>query len=62
MDTATEALSSGIKTRQHIDEDPFGYLVEWIEWDSDFRNSELQHADIILALNEKKYLKENREQ
>jgi hypothetical protein len=55
----TNTYTSGIRTRQNVDEDPYGYIVEWIEWDSDFRNSNLQYADIIIAVNDKSYLKEN---
>jgi hypothetical protein len=61
MNQTTNTLTSGIKTREQLDEEPYGHAVEWIEWDSDFRNSELQHRDVILAVNGKGYLKENRE-
>lgn len=55
------SVTSGIKTDENIDDVPYGFKVSWIEWDSDFRNSGLQHADIIVAVDGKRYLKENRE-
>ncbi|MGF2413892.1 hypothetical protein [Ferruginibacter sp.] len=61
MSDQTITIVTGIKTRENIDEEPYGYIVEWMEWDSDFRNSTLQHADIIVGVNGKMYLKENRE-
>lgn len=61
MSDTVNALVSGIKTREYLDEEPYGHAVEWIEWDSDFRNSALQHRDIIIGVNDKEYLKQNRE-
>lgn len=61
MSAATNTLRSGIKTRENPDGEPYGHAVEWIEWDSDFRNSTLQHGDIIVGVNDKVYLKQNRE-
>lgn len=61
MSAATNTLRSGIKTRENPDGEPYGHAVEWIEWDSDFRNSTLQHGDIIVGVNDKDYLKQNRE-
>jgi hypothetical protein len=55
------SLTTGIKTRSNNTEDPYGYIVEWLEWDSGFRNSTLQYADIIIGVNEKIYVKENQE-
>ena len=60
MNPITSTVTSGIKTREQGDNDPYGHIVEWIEWNSDFRNGDLQHADIIIGVNDKKYLKENR--
>lgn len=54
-------LKSGIHTRENLDNEPYGHIVEWIDWDSDFRNSQLEHADIIIGVNNKKYTKQNRE-
>jgi hypothetical protein len=59
MTTATNAITTGIKTRINSEE-PYGYIVEWINWDSPFRESGLQHADIIIGIDDKKYLKENK--
>ena len=61
MSSATNALRSGIKTREYLDGEPYGHAVEWIDWDSDFRNSALLHGDIIVGVNDKDYLKQNRE-
>jgi hypothetical protein len=61
MSTQSSDLSSGIKTREQYDEEPYGHKVEWVEWDSDFRNSELQLGDIITGVDDKHYLKEARE-
>lgn len=54
-------MRAGIKTREQIDSEPYGFAVEWIEWDSNFRESELRHQDIILGVNDYFYQKENRE-
>ena len=60
MNPVKNSMTSGIKTNENLDDDPYGHKVEWIEWDIDFRRSDLQHADIIVAVNDKSYLKENR--
>lgn len=56
----TAQASTGIRTRLH-DTDPFGYVVEWMDWDSDFRSGELRCGDIIVGVNEFKYAKANKE-
>ncbi len=61
--TATNSdLRAGIDTREQFDEDPYGYKVEWIKWDSDFRNTDLRPGDTILGINDILYQKEFRQQ
>lgn len=60
MNEAAEIYSTGIKTRIESSKRPFGYSVEWMEWDSDFRNRGLQYGDIIIGVNEKMYTEENK--
>jgi hypothetical protein len=43
-------LRSGIKTDALIDSDPRGFLVTWIDWDSDFRRN-LRINDLIVGVN-----------
>lgn len=45
---------TGIKTRIN-NTSPFGYTVEWMEWDSKFRKTDLQYGDIIIGVNNKMY-------
>jgi len=54
------SISSGIKTRELLNNDIYGHRVEWISWDSDFRQRNLQIGDIITGVNDKEYRKENR--
>ena len=61
MNAAGSTITSGIKTREQLDDTPYGHAVEWIDWDSDFRSSGLQCQDLILGVNGKDYLKENRD-
>ncbi len=51
-------FSSGIQTREARDNHPYGFIIEWINWDSYFRNSNLEPGDMITGLNNKKYTKE----
>lgn len=60
MNEEAEIYSTGIKTRIENGRQPFGYSVEWMEWDSHFRNSGLQYGDIIIGVNEKMYAEENK--
>ncbi|MGI9543429.1 MAG: hypothetical protein ACR2MX_09230 [Cyclobacteriaceae bacterium] len=55
--TMEQSITSGLKTSQELDRPPYGFRVEWIEWDSDFRNSELQIGDLIVGVNEVSYKK-----
>ena len=43
-------LRSGITTRGQIENDPRGFLVTWIDWDSDFRRH-LRINDLIVGVN-----------
>jgi hypothetical protein len=43
-------LRSGIKTEGHIESEPRGFLVTWIDWDSDFRRK-LRINDLIVGVN-----------
>lgn len=54
------AISTGIKTRIHED-DPYGYSVEWMNWDSEFRKTSLRHGDIITGVNDKLYSRATRD-
>ncbi|HWL40953.1 MAG TPA: hypothetical protein VNO75_12020 [Gemmatimonadaceae bacterium] len=53
-DTLTTKLGtdvrSGIKTDALLDTNPPGFLVTWIEWDSDFRRN-LRVGDLIVGVN-----------
>jgi hypothetical protein len=43
-------LRSGIKTDGQIEREPRGFLVQWIDWDSDFRRN-LRINDLIVGVN-----------
>lgn len=49
-------LISGLRTDSTLTSDPVGFRVTWIDWDSDFRNSELEISDRIIAVNGKRYV------
>lgn len=55
------SISSGIKTRELLNNDIYGHRVEWISWDSDFRQRDLQIGDIITGVNNKQYTREHRD-
>lgn len=61
MSDTNPDLYTGITTRERLEHVPYGHEVEWIAWDSDFRNSDLHHGDIIVAVDGKRYLKETRD-
>src|SRR5690606_25672952 len=61
MSNTNPDLYTGITTRERLEHVPYGHEVEWIAWDSDFRNSDLRHGDIIVAVDDKRYLKETRD-
>jgi hypothetical protein len=61
MSDTNPDLYTGITTRERLEHVPYGHEVEWIAWDSDFRNSDLRHGDIIVAVDDKRYLKETRD-
>ena len=48
-DTMAQSISTGIKTEQVLDPDPefYGFRVDWIEWDSPFRDTDLQIGDPV---------------
>lgn len=52
---ATTDIKSGITTDRVFEDEPHGYRVVWIEWDSDFRNTDLQIGDLITGVDGKKY-------
>lgn len=54
---ATTDVKSGIVTDRVFEDEPQGYRVVWIEWDSDFRNTDLQIGDLITGVDGKKYEK-----
>ncbi|MGH6902903.1 MAG: hypothetical protein ACREIR_09215, partial [Geminicoccaceae bacterium] len=51
-------IAAGIQTRAELDVRPFGYRVTWIDWDSYFRDSDLQLGDRILGVNGERYTRE----
>lgn len=57
--TMEQSITSGLKTSQVLDRPPYGFRVEWIEWDSDFRNSELRIGDLIIGIDDVVYKKDN---
>lgn len=61
MSSSNENIRAGIITREQIDEEPYGFGVEWLEWDSEFRKTDLKYQDIVIGVNDHFYLKENRE-
>ena len=60
MTDETAAYATGIKTRINSSKIPFGYSVEWMEWDSNFRNTGLQCGDIITGVNNTMYSEEEK--
>jgi hypothetical protein len=48
-------IKAGIITEKVFEREPKGYRVVWIEWDSDFRNADLQIGDLITGVDGKKY-------
>ena len=55
----TDTITAGIHTSMEEKAVPFGYRVTWIEWDSNFRDSELKIGDRILGVNGKRYTRED---
>lgn len=55
MTDENAGYTTGIKTRIKNNTSTFGYAVEWMEWDSEFRNTDLQFGDIIIGVNDKMY-------
>lgn len=53
--TPTTDIKSGIVTEKVFEREPKGYRVVWINWDSDFRNTDLQIGDLITGVDGKKY-------
>ncbi len=53
--TPTSNIKSGIVTEKVFEQEPKGYRVVWIDWDSDFRNTDLQIGDLIIGVDGKKY-------
>ena len=55
-------IITGIKTDELLDKRPlpYGFQVKWINWDSPFRKTDLRIGDIIVGLDGKPYLEENR--
>lgn len=53
--TPTSDIKSGIVTEKVFEREPKGYRVVWINWDSDFRNTDLQIGDLITGVDGKKY-------
>jgi hypothetical protein len=51
----TTDIKSGIITDRVFEDEPKGYRVVWIDWDSDFRNTDLQIGDLITGVDGKKY-------
>lgn len=60
MSSPVSDVSTRIKTREQLEEEPYGFRVEWIEWDSHFRNSDLQIGDLVVGANDKRYQKDLR--
>jgi hypothetical protein len=50
-----EDVTAGIQTSVEYDARPFGYRVTWIDWESDFRDSDLRLGDRILGVNGERY-------
>ena len=55
----TADITTGIHTSVEDKAVPFGYRVTWIEWDSNFRDSELQIGDRILGVNGEQYTRQD---
>ena len=55
----TDDITTGVHTSVEDKAVPFGYRVTWIEWDSNFRDSELQIGDRILGVNGESYTKQD---
>jgi hypothetical protein len=53
--TPTSDIKSGIVTEKVFEQEPRGYRVVWINWDSDFRSTDLQIGDLITGVDGKKY-------
>lgn len=53
--TPTSDIKSGIATEKVFEQEPKGYRVVWINWDSDFRGTDLQIGDLITGVDGKKY-------
>jgi hypothetical protein len=48
------SLSSGLSTQALYENEPCGYRIVWINWDSSFRASDLKLGDRVIAINGKK--------
>src|SRR5262245_50966588 len=52
-----DSLSSGLTTISMMDDDPPGFRVSWIKWDSGFRGTDLRIGDRIIGVNGKRIAK-----
>jgi len=50
-------LTSGLQTAEMLDADPAGFRVTWIDWYSQFRDTDLRIGDRIIALDGERYVK-----
>jgi len=53
-------IRSGIQTDEVLEQEPYGFRVTWIDWDSAFRDTDLEIGDLIVALDGVPYTKESR--
>jgi len=54
-------LRTGLRTDETLESLPYGFRVTWIDWDSPFRDSDLQVGDLIVAVNGEACSPEDRE-
>jgi len=53
-------IRSGIQTDEVLEQEPYGFRVTWVAWDSPFRATELRIGDLIVALDGVAYTKDSR--
>jgi hypothetical protein len=46
----TDEITTGIKTIAVLDQNPRGFMIRWIDWDSSFRSGGLQLGDLITGI------------
>jgi hypothetical protein len=56
-ETVLDTITTGLDTDDMLDSDPPALRVQWIQWDSGFRGTDLRVEDRIVALNGKRFKK-----